>query len=92
MEKVTYQFLAVVDLYPHVLAEYKGRIQEITVQINQLTALINHSDVFNKKLEEEVRKTFGITDPIELVDITPELPLPSGPHDAIGFGRFGEDS
>lgn len=94
MNKVTFQFAAIVDTHPNVITDFKGDIRHLRLsEYNPLSQPFMDAAAFLNALEKEVRKAYNLTGFIDFEDVTPDLPPPTGPHEGpIGFGSFREDS
>ena len=90
-KKATYQNLAVVDVRPHVLVEIDGISKAFPLPISYLQSALYDSR-FSQALQSETQEQFNITEDIEFTDITPELQMPTGPHESIMFGHRWDDN
>jgi hypothetical protein len=92
MKKVVYQNLAVVDVVPHVLAEFEGQHKTVRVKFSLGIETLTHSGALQKAIERDIKEAFGISEEVEFFDITRDLPLPTGPHTGpTGFGAWEDD-
>ena len=85
--KVTYQHTAVVDIAHNLLVTPEGMEPKI-IRLSMAASMISGGN-FNKLLIQKVKEEFGITDEIELEDVTPPMPELSGGDDHSFFFGSG---
>lgn len=89
MKTAEFQSLAIVDTCNHYLVTIEGfEPKQIKLGHNLMFQL--EIELYFKRLKKEIAEAFALKDwEFEIKDVTPEFPLPCGPHEGHSSFRPG---